>query len=159
MRGILIDWIVDLHLKFKMFPETLFSVVMIIDKYLMKKQMSKENLQLLGATAFFIAAKYEETYNVPEVKELVHLSANAFTKSDVLRLEADILQTLDFNLIMNNTLKFMEPFTRLIEMSSKNMHLTQYILELSLLDMNFLKYKPSLLAAASVYLVNKIRRV
>jgi hypothetical protein len=32
---------------------------MIIDKYLMKKQMSKENLQLLGATAFFISAKYE----------------------------------------------------------------------------------------------------
>lgn len=114
MRGILIDWIVDLHLKFKMFPETLFSVVMIIDKYLMKKQMNKENLQLLGATAFFIASKYEETYSVPEIKELVHLSANAFTKNDVLRLEADIIQTLDFNLIMNNTLKFMEPFSRII---------------------------------------------
>lgn len=41
MRGILIDWIVDLHLRFKMFPETLFTVVMIIDKYLMKKQMGK----------------------------------------------------------------------------------------------------------------------
>ncbi len=59
MRGILIDWIADLHLRFKMFPETLFTVVMIIDKYLMKKQMGKENLQLLGATAFFIGAKYE----------------------------------------------------------------------------------------------------
>ena len=86
MRGILIDWLIDLHLRFKMFPETLFTVVMIIDKYLTQKQMSKESLQLLGATAFFIAAKYEETYNVPEIKELVHLSANAFTKSDVLKL-------------------------------------------------------------------------
>jgi hypothetical protein len=38
---------------------------MIIDKYLQKKQITKDNLQLLGATAFFIAAKYEETYNVP----------------------------------------------------------------------------------------------
>ena len=65
MRGILLDWLVDLHLRFKMFPETLFTVAMIIDKYLMKKQVSKENLQLLGATAFFIAAKYEETYSVP----------------------------------------------------------------------------------------------
>ena len=159
MRGILLDWIVDLHLRFKMFPETLFTVVMIIDKYLMKKQVSKENLQLLGATAFFIAAKYEETYSVPEIKELVHLSANAFTKSDLLRLEADILLTLDFNLIMNNTFKFMEPFVKLIKMAPKNVHLTQYILELSLLDINFLKYKPSLLAAAGIYLVNKIRRV
>jgi hypothetical protein len=53
----------------------------------------------------------------------------------------------------------MEPFVKLIKMSPKNIHLTQYILELSLLDMNFLKYKPSLLAAAGIYLVNKIRRV
>ena len=44
-------------------------------------------------------------------------------------------------------------------MAPKNIHLTQYILELAMLDMNFLKYKPSLLAAAGIYLVNKIRRV
>lgn len=86
MRGILLDWLVDLHLKFKMFPETLFSVTMIIDRYLCKRQVSKDNLQLLGATAFFMAAKYEETYHVPELKELVHLSANAFTRKDVLSL-------------------------------------------------------------------------
>jgi len=53
----------------------------------------------------------------------------------------------------------MEPFVKLIDMSPKNVHLTQYILELSLLDMTFLKYRPSLLAAAGIYLVNKIRRV
>ena len=58
MRGILIDWLVDLHQRFKMFTDTLFMVVIIIDKYLQKKQITKENLQLLGATAFFIAAKY-----------------------------------------------------------------------------------------------------
>lgn len=125
----------------------------------MKKQIGKESLQLLGATAFFIAAKYQETYNVPEAKELVHLSANAFTKKDLLRLQAEIIKELDFNLIMNNTMKFMEPFVKIINMSTKNIHLTQYILELSILDMNFLKYKPSLLASAGIYLVNKIRRV
>ena len=58
MRGILIDWIVDLHQRFKMFPDTLFMVLAIIDHYLQKRQITKENLQLLGATAFFIAAKY-----------------------------------------------------------------------------------------------------
>ena len=58
MRGILIDWIVDLHQRFKMFPDTLFMVLAIIDHYLQKRQITKENLQLLGATAFCIAAKY-----------------------------------------------------------------------------------------------------
>lgn len=34
MRGILIDWLVDVHLKYKMVPETLFLTVYLIDKYL-----------------------------------------------------------------------------------------------------------------------------
>ena len=32
MRAILLDWIVDIHLKFKMFPQTLFIITAIIDK-------------------------------------------------------------------------------------------------------------------------------
>lgn len=59
MRGILLDWLVDLHYKFKMFPETLFAVTMILDKYLSRKTVSKDNLQLVGSAAFLIAAKYE----------------------------------------------------------------------------------------------------
>jgi hypothetical protein len=59
MRGILLEWIAELHYKFKMFPETLYTVTMIIDKYLSKKPVKKENLQLVGTAAFFTAAKYE----------------------------------------------------------------------------------------------------
>jgi len=58
MRGILLEWIVELHYKFKMFPETLYTVTMIIDKYLSKRVAKKENLQLIGTAAFYIAAKY-----------------------------------------------------------------------------------------------------
>ena len=65
MRGILLDWIFDLHYKFKMFPETLYSVVNIIDRYLSCTEVKKDQLQLAGTAAFFIAAKYEETYQVP----------------------------------------------------------------------------------------------
>lgn len=41
MRGILLDWLIDLHFKFKMFPQTLYMTVMIIDKYLSKKSATK----------------------------------------------------------------------------------------------------------------------
>lgn len=60
---------------------------------------------------------------------------------------------------MAGSIKFMEPFVRLIKMTEKNQHLTQYILELALFDVNFMKYKPSTVACAAIYLVNKIRRV
>lgn len=59
MRGILIDWLIDLHLKFKMFPQTIFTMVTIIDRYLNNKNISKNKLQLVGVAALFIAAKYE----------------------------------------------------------------------------------------------------
>ena len=66
MRTVLFDWIVEIHLKFKMFPQTLFIVAAILDRYLSMTAVSKDQLQLVGASALFIAAKYEETYRVPE---------------------------------------------------------------------------------------------
>lgn len=42
MRTILFDWILDIHLKFKMFPHTLFIVAAIVDKYLSIKVVKKE---------------------------------------------------------------------------------------------------------------------
>ena len=36
MRSILIDWLVDVHVKFKLIPETLFLTVNLIDRYLYK---------------------------------------------------------------------------------------------------------------------------
>lgn len=34
MRSILIDWLVEVHLKFKLVPETLYLTVNLIDRYL-----------------------------------------------------------------------------------------------------------------------------
>lgn len=59
MRGILLDWLIDLHYKFKMFPQTLYITVAIIDRYLSIKNATKENLQLIGTAALYISAKYE----------------------------------------------------------------------------------------------------
>lgn len=65
MRMILLDWLVDVHLKLRMFPQTLFITCHLIDRYLAKRDVGRSRLQLLGATCLFVAAKYEETYEVP----------------------------------------------------------------------------------------------
>lgn len=57
MRAILIDWLVEVHLKFKLMPETLYLTVNLIDRYLAKKQVTRKNLQLVGVTAMLIASK------------------------------------------------------------------------------------------------------
>lgn len=158
MRAILLDWIVDIHLKFKMFPQTLFIITAIIDKYLSLRAVKREELQLLGSAALLVAAKYEETYQVPETNELVSLSGRAFTKSDLLRMEAEILKVLDFNLIFSTPYHFLDPFCKVINYDPKKFCLAQYTLELALMDTKFLKYKPSLLASSAIFLINKIKR-
>ena len=138
MRAILFDWLFDLHYKFKMFPETLYTVTMLVDRYLMSKDIPKEKLQLVGTTAFFIAAKYEETYQVPELDDLVHFAAKTFTKQEIIKMEAEIIQELNFDLITITSFRFFEALGKVSKMDAKNFHLAQYVLELSLLDIKFL---------------------
>jgi len=70
MRSILVDWLVEVHVKFKLLPETLFLTINLIDRYLESKKVLRQKLQLVGVTAMLIASKYEEIY-APEVKDFV----------------------------------------------------------------------------------------
>jgi len=79
MRAILIDWLVEVHLKFKLVPETLYLTVNLIDRYLEKVPVMREKLQLAGVTAMLIASKYEEIY-APEVQDFVYITDKAYSK-------------------------------------------------------------------------------
>ena len=95
-RGFLIEWIIDVHRKFRLLPETLYVAVLTIDRYLSKKVIEKKQLHLVGISALLISTKYEEIYP-PELKELLNASENKFAKEEVLAMEFDILSTLEFN--------------------------------------------------------------
>ena len=79
MRGILIDWLVNVHLKFKLLPDTLYIAVNLIDRVIERKHVVREELQLVGSSAMFIASKYEEIYP-PELNDFVFICDNLYTK-------------------------------------------------------------------------------
>jgi hypothetical protein len=60
MRTTLIDWLLQVHLRYHMLPETLWIAVNIVDRFLSLRVVSLIKLQLVGVTAMFVAAKYEE---------------------------------------------------------------------------------------------------
>jgi hypothetical protein len=62
MRKVLIDWLVEVHLKFNLLPETLFIAVNLIDRYCQNNHIQRSNFQLVGVTCLLIASKYEEIY-------------------------------------------------------------------------------------------------
>ena len=45
----------------------------------------------------FIASKYEEIYP-PTVQDFISITAMAYSKEQLLKMESSILETLDFNL-------------------------------------------------------------
>ena len=86
MREILIDWLIDVHMKFKLMEDTLFIAINIIDRYLETKPVSRLKLQLLGITSLFIACKYEEVYTVPKIKDLVYVCDQAYPRVKIIFL-------------------------------------------------------------------------
>ena len=79
MRGILVDWLVEVHLKFKLMPETLHLTANLIDRFLASRNVSRKRLQLVGVTAMLVASKYEEIW-APEVRDFVYISDKAYDR-------------------------------------------------------------------------------
>jgi len=44
MRAILVDWLIEVHYKFKLLPETLFLTVNLIDRFLEKEVINRTKL-------------------------------------------------------------------------------------------------------------------
>lgn len=61
-RSILVDWMVEIQENFEMNHETLYLGVKLVDFYLSKISVSKQSVQLVGATAMLIAAKYDVSF-------------------------------------------------------------------------------------------------
>lgn len=111
MRAILVDWLIEVHYKFKLMPETLFLTVNLIDRYLDKVDVVRTKLQLVGVTAMLIACKYEEIY-APEVRDFVYITDKAYTKEEILQMEFLMLSTLDFCICAPSSFRFLERFAK-----------------------------------------------
>ena len=156
-RAFLVEWIIDVHRKFRLVPETLYVTVFLIDRFLSLKQIKKNQLHILGVTALLISTKYEEIYP-PELKDLLSVSENKFTRTEVLQMERDMLITMQFDVTAPSAYRFLERYRRLSPIAfadERVFFLAQYLQEISLLDASLLNYNPSEIAASALILASK----
>jgi cyclin B len=119
--------------------------------------LRKRDLQCLGITALHIACKYEEIYP-PELKQILRVTDNAVSKEEVLALEFQILQTLDFNVTFPSILRFMERYARIAQVQERTQLLAQYLCDICLLDCTLMKEKPSKLAAVCLFAAMRLAK-
>ncbi|XP_050997090.1 G2/mitotic-specific cyclin-B3 [Acomys russatus] len=158
LRAILVDWLVEVQMCFQMSHETLYLAVKIVDLYLMKAQCKKKHLQLLGSTAYMIAAKLEESYP-PSLKEFFFICEDVYKQRDMVSLEIKILKTLDFDINIPTAYNFLRRYASYVSASMKTLTLSRFICELTLTEYGYIQEKPSKLAAASFILALYMRNL
>ena len=154
MRAILIDWLIDVHLKYKLVPQTIYIAVNLIDRYLEKNQTKRSKLQLVGVSAMFIACKYEEIYP-PDLKDFVYITDGAYVKSDVLKMENKMLASLGFDVTFPTQWTLFETYKRKLNLDEKTFKLAWFLMELCLINSKALKFKMSQIAASAILIALK----
>uniref|UniRef100_A0A1J3FA24 Cyclin-B2-4 n=1 Tax=Noccaea caerulescens TaxID=107243 RepID=A0A1J3FA24_NOCCA len=151
MRGILVDWLIEVHYKFELMEETLYLTINLIDRFLsVHHQIARKKLQLVGVTAMLLACKYEEV-SVPVVDDLILISDKAYTRREVLDMEKLMANTLQFNFCLPTPYVFMRRFLKAAQSDKKLELLSFFMIELCLVEYEMLQYTPSQLAASAIY--------
>ncbi|KAI0123021.1 cyclin [Xylariales sp. AK1849] len=148
MRSVLMDWVIQVHGRFSLLPETLFLTVNYIDRFLSVKVVSLGKLQLVGATAIFVAAKYEEI-NCPSVQEIVYMVDSGYSIDEILKAERFMLSMLNFELGWPGPMSFLRRISKADDYDLETRTLAKYFLEVTVMDERFVASPASYLAAGA----------
>ncbi|XP_055056966.1 G2/mitotic-specific cyclin-B1 [Misgurnus anguillicaudatus] len=155
MRAILIDWLVQVQIKFRLLQETMYMTVAIIDRFLQDNPVPKKQLQLVGVTAMFIASKYEEMYP-PEIADFAFVTDRAYTTAQIREMEMKILKVLDFGFGRPLPLQFLRRASKIGDVTAEHHTLAKYFLELTMVDYDMIHFPPSQVASAAYALTLKV---
>ena len=154
MRGILINWIIEVHHHLHFKEETLYQVVWIIDNYLTSTQIHRTKLQLVGTAALLISSKEYEIY-YPKINQFLEITDNAYTKKELFEMENDILLKLKFDIISPTPIDFYNIITKAYNLQKEQYLFGKYFMESSLIDYKLLKYPASVIGVACAYVTMK----
>lgn len=157
MRGILLDWLVEVTEEYEMTSDTYYLAKNFIDRFLSKQVVARAELQLVGVAAMMISSKMEEVEVPPAAEDYVYLCESTYRKEDIIGMEIKMLKVLEYNLAAPTEKTFLRRYQRAAGASLNDqptLHnvaiLSNYLTEITTLDSAFLKYPPSMIAASAV---------
>lgn len=169
MRSLLADWMIEVAEEFALHRETYYASMNFVDRYLSRtSDVPKSDIQLIGVSCLFTAAKIHEIYP-PRLSKFADLTDGACTDDEILLKEMDILKTLQWNLSPVTAISWLEMYLQTASsMKLKTSTFSDFtlypqyfktlfygacqLLDFSTLDYNSVKYSPGVLAATALYL-------
>jgi len=146
-RTIQVDRLCLLQHDLRLYPETLFLSVQILDRYCSVRAVSLDEYELVGITALLVASKYEEV-DPPFIRE-IPVGVDA---SEVIEMEQEMLIALEYRITAPTGYHFLRRFAQVSRVTKMMRHAANYYLERSLLMEDCLSLLPSEMATAAVCL-------
>jgi len=159
MRGILVDWLVEVQESFELNHETLYTAVKMVDLYLSKKQVKKEDLQLIGAVTCLISCKVDERIP-PMVDDFLYVCDDAYSRERFMVTERKVLSVVGFDVGFPLSYRYLRRYGRVCHISMPVLTLARYILELSLMEYRLnVEVSESEVAVAALVLALKMKNI
>lgn len=155
-RNHLIRWMAEVYVQLKLLAETYFLAVNIVDQVLDNCLVSRKKIHLIGVAAMFIASKYEETW-APPLNDLLVCCDYAFTDKDILRMEREILNRIDFNLAIPAPIHFLRRYSKAGHSDGLTHTIAKFLTEMTCQSYAMLQFLPSQIAAAAVLMARQIQ--
>uniref|UniRef100_A0AC35TK10 G2/mitotic-specific cyclin-B3 n=1 Tax=Rhabditophanes sp. KR3021 TaxID=114890 RepID=A0AC35TK10_9BILA len=160
MRMILGDWMVEVQENFELYHETLYLAVKLVDIYLDKvDKVRQEQLQLLGSSAIFVASKFDER-SPPLIDDFLYICNESYKRQDLIDMEIHFLQVVGFEaLTAPLSYRFLRRYSRVIKSDMQTLTAARYLLESSLLCVEYAPMSESKIAAACLLWALRVKKV
>ena len=152
-RIILVDWLINVHLYFKLSDECLYLSIKLIDIFLARtKNFTKNKLQLLGICSLQIASKYIEQIH-PSINDLSDLCDKCYEKKEIIQFEKQLLQINEYIIEQDQVLNYYDLLCLILKFNIKYYYFGKMLLDLILLDINFYKYQKNTIVFSICYII------
>ncbi|KAF1777016.1 Cyclin-like [Phytophthora cactorum] len=140
MRTILVDWLVEVGEEYELDSQTFHKAVNLVDRCLKKIKINRNNSSFLA-----------EVYG-PNVEEFVYISDQTYTADEMLDMEVQVLNALQYRVASTTCYGFMHRYVKAGCTTDKQRSLVLYLCDFALLFYHMVRFKPSILVASAVYL-------
>ncbi|KAK7029932.1 MFS domain-containing protein [Favolaschia claudopus] len=151
LRSQMNDWLIQVHARFHLLPETLFLCMHLMDRFLSLRAVAVGKLQLVGMACLLLASKFEETVS-PAIVNFTQISGDAYTADEMRNAEKHILKTLEWDLSYPNPMNWLRRVSKVEGYEPQARNLAKYLAEIALMDRHLVATPPSLLAASAMWL-------
>lgn len=160
-RTVLIDWLINVHIEYRLRTETLFSCISLLNSSISTADISitRHYFQLVGMVCLLICSTFEEK-NKLKVSDLVYVCDSAYTGEEIIYVQVLMVSRYHFQINLPTSLPFLRRAIKAatslnyIPKSGDKIELirslSRYLCELSWFHKNSFSFRPSMLAAAAL---------